>query len=241
MDNQEFVPEPNSVLPLPNNVFAYQMFGQLRVVHRVANDASGRVRLRCQCGCGREFDARLSDLRSKHTQSCGCLKDRVLRRQFFRLQLMRIYNLIPFGKCRGGDRMRASTKWMAMCVFCRKFLVASAFQIRRAKKKCPCQKETYGSWRNMLQRCTNKNHDQYKDYGGRGIRVCVEWRNNFQQFAFDMGRRPPGKTLDRIDPDGPYCTENCRWGDAQQQAQNRRRPARKVPPGASHSVPEGTP
>jgi hypothetical protein len=86
---------------------------------------------------------------------------------------------------------------------------------------------TRTSFRQMIQRCTNKNHAQYEDYGGRGIRISERWRNSFLNFVQDMGRRPEGKTLDRIDSDGPYAKQNCRWATKKVQAQNRRPPKRR--------------
>jgi hypothetical protein len=82
----------------------------------------------------------------------------------------------------------------------------------------------YGSWGAMQQRCFNKNCDDYKSYGGRGITVCDEWRgeNGFVNFLNDMGRRPKGKTLDRENVEGNYCPKNCRWANSQTQAENRR-------------------
>jgi len=78
----------------------------------------------------------------------------------------------------------------------------------------------YNTWHGMLQRCNNKNYRFYKDYGGRGITVCEEWMK-FENFYADMGDRPEGMSLDRIDNDGPYCKENCRWSTIDQQNNNR--------------------
>lgn len=80
---------------------------------------------------------------------------------------------------------------------------------------------TFKSWDAMLYRCTNPSSKDWQFYGGRGITVCDEWRV-FANFLRDMGDRPAGMTLDRIDPDGPYCKSNCRWATAAEQGRNKR-------------------
>jgi hypothetical protein len=73
----------------------------------------------------------------------------------------------------------------------------------------------------MVQRCTNPNNAAYESYGGRGIAVCDEWRD-FAAFFRDMGHRPPGMSLDRIDVNDGYHPGNCRWATKKQQQNNRR-------------------
>lgn len=80
---------------------------------------------------------------------------------------------------------------------------------------------TYKSWHMMKQRCNNPNYSQYKDYGGRGVRVCDRWLR-FENFLADMGVRPDGMTLDRKDMNGDYEPSNCCWSTKKQQQRNRR-------------------
>lgn len=88
----------------------------------------------------------------------------------------------------------------------------------------------YHTWASMIKRCTNRNCWAWKNYGGRGITVCDRWRDSFENFLADMGRRPLGRngkrplyTLDRINNDGHYEPGNCRWATWKEQAQNTRK------------------
>lgn len=77
-------------------------------------------------------------------------------------------------------------------------------------------------WCSIKQRCLNPKDKGFKRYGGRGITICDSWKNNFEQFVRDMGERPEGYSIDRIDNDKGYCKENCRWAIKEIQANNCR-------------------
>lgn len=81
----------------------------------------------------------------------------------------------------------------------------------------------YTNWASMIQRCTNPNEEGWRNYGGRGIRVCDEWIDSFKNFLRDMGEKPPGGSIDRIDPNGNYCKENCRWIPISEQGKTTRK------------------
>lgn len=82
--------------------------------------------------------------------------------------------------------------------------------------------KTFRSWGCMKQRCLNPKSPDYARFGGRGITICKAWIDSFEKFFADMGERPTGKTLDRIDVNGNYTPANCRWSTISEQSRNRR-------------------
>ena len=81
----------------------------------------------------------------------------------------------------------------------------------------------FRTWDAMRQRCLNPNDQKYKDYGGRGIKICKRWLDSFENFLADMGPKPKGKSIDRRDNDGDYTPKNCRWATPLEQRQNQRK------------------
>lgn len=97
-------------------------------------------------------------------------------------------------------------------------------------KSCGCLRKPHGKstsaeykiWASMLQRCNNPKNKAFKHYGGRGISVCERWKD-FKNFLKDMGEKPAGYSIERIDNDGDYCQENCEWATRSKQQWNTRR------------------
>ena len=98
---------------------------------------------------------------------------------------------------------------------------------------------TYNSWLGMKGRCCNPKNDRFEQYGGRGIKICDRWLHSFENFLEDMGEKPaPNYSLDRIDVNGDYCPENCRWADSKTQMNNMTTNVRRTYNGVTHTLKE---
>jgi hypothetical protein len=149
---------------------------------------------------------------------------------------------------------RIRIKWVCQCDCGNKAIVSGSALKSGNTRSCGCLKmeggregkithgqsdsPTYKSWSDMKSRCSNPKRLDYSDYGGRGINVCDRWVDSFSLFLADMGFRPSGTTLDRLDVNGDYCPENCRWATAKQQQRNKRNTKHVIFRGGAKSLAE---
>ena len=214
-------------------------FGKLVVLGREANAASGQIKWRCRCECGETTAVQAGNLRSGHSTSCGCKgggKGRdLIGRRFGRLTVLgksrrRTYGRLMWRcRCECGSltHLESGTLNSGKVVSCGCYHSEVIAERNRHSIKhghCPKAKPSpeYSSYTSMKARCLNPKTAKFDLYGGRGITVCTRWKKSFAAFLRDMGPRPEGTTLDRIDSDKNYTPANCRWATPKEQNSNRR-------------------
>lgn len=158
-----------------------------------------------------------------------------------------------FGHARALHYIRAEKKWACVCTRCGRSFATFGGNLRSGRtQSCGCTLVTHGqssrgigkasptyvSWLRMRQRCRNPRHVYFRNYGGRGITVCDRWRDSFENFLADMGERPEGTSLDRIDNARGYEPGNCRWASRPEQQRNTSRNHLLTFRGETHSIAE---
>jgi hypothetical protein len=217
-----------------------QRFGRLTAIRYI----KAEKKWECLCDCGTTKIVKTMLLRSGKTRSCGCLRREVVFEKIARAKLKdrtgeRYGRLIAvsydgyrnsqaFWKCKcdcgnivvvNTDSLRRGTTNSCGCL--RKEITSTRMLVHGHAKRQKGKSSEYMTWQAMKKRCLNSNDKSYTDYGGRGIKVCDRWMA-FENFIRDMGPRPRGHSLERMDVNGDYCPENCKWIPISEQSKNQR-------------------
>lgn len=179
---------------------------------------------KCKCKCGKTHIIRGDILRSgKSTQCNACRYGKIKEKRTSMIGQ-------KFGKRTVLSEARPG--YLKCQCICGDISFIDASNLRRGKQR-QCKKcrafihgmngtPTYNTWKCMVARCTNPKQTNYKDYGGRGIKICAAWRK-FENFFSDMGIRPDGTQIDRKNNNGNYEPSNCRWVTPKENSNNRRK------------------
>jgi hypothetical protein len=199
-----------------------QKFGELEVIERAENDKYGNSRYLCRCSCGKEIIVDSSALKRGSKTSCG---------HKYQIEIGSKY-----GKLTVIKEIKNGGKYSYLCLCeCGKQVIKSKYYLCRSKGvSCGCNRgykthglsrsRIYKTWEDMKTRCYNPNCRNYHNYGGRGIIVCEEWKNDFVVFynwAMANGYTDE-LTIERVDVNGNYCPENCTWISLSEQSKNKR-------------------